>query len=121
MSSGFHLDEVFLGEGAVLGRTLVPQRLDVGIEQRIDPRIGHRPLEGEMHRLDDVRGQVLPPDQAVGALADHVDAAFLERRHVLVLGDALLGRHGEDAELAGVDHRRSCDVQSQLFGPCMIL
>src|ERR1700722_12481663 len=74
-----HLDEVFLGEGAVLGRTLVPRRLDVGVEKRIDPRIGHRPLEGEMDRLDDVGWEVLRSYQAVRALADHVDAALAER------------------------------------------
>ena len=50
--------------------------------------------------------EALEADDAVGALADHLDAALEKGRHVLVLGNALLGRHGEDAALAVVDERR---------------
>ena len=56
-----------------------------------------------MQRLHDAGRQPLRPDQPIGAVRDRVDAALLERWRIGILGNTLLGRHGQDAELPAVD------------------
>src|SRR5882672_3265109 len=47
-----HLDIVLLGEGAVLGRVLVPRQLEELLQVLVDLGFAHRFLEGEVDRLD---------------------------------------------------------------------